>query len=344
MVRVNRHVRTALGVAGATLLLLVVLEGTVQWFLFGRMLWSVQEPLAERVHTEHDELLGWIHLPNVRIADCYGPGRTLTTNSQRFRATTDYGAEPPPGRVRVVCSGDSFTLGYGVGDEQTWCHLLGEVDPRLEPVNMGQGGYGNDQAFLWYRRDGAGLGHRVHVFSFIFAGFDRMKSKRFIGYPKPRLRLSDGELVADNVPVPEGALASPRATQWAVALEQLGLYRAVRRLATPAADVLSDAEVRALSLAMFAELDAQNRAHGSQLLLVWLPTPQDLAPADHDLLRYFVGHECAARGWAFLDLVEPVRALAPAEAAALFDGHFTTAGNRWAAERIAARIGGLLDG
>lgn len=52
----------------------------------------------------------------------------------------------PPGRYASSARGGSFTLGYGVGDADTWCALLQTIDPRLETVNMGQAGYGLDQA------------------------------------------------------------------------------------------------------------------------------------------------------------------------------------------------------
>ena len=43
-----------------------------------------------------------------------------------------------------------------------------DLDPRFESVNMRQGGYGLDQAYLWYQRDGTRLAHDVHIFAFIF--------------------------------------------------------------------------------------------------------------------------------------------------------------------------------
>ncbi len=110
--------------------------GLLSWDLVFRS----KRPVAERVHTDYDEELGWVNRPSVQIKDLYGPGRTLTINAQGFRATRDYPVEVPEGKVRILASGDSFTLGYGVGDADTWCAALERTDPRLEIVNMGQGG------------------------------------------------------------------------------------------------------------------------------------------------------------------------------------------------------------
>jgi len=111
---------------------------------------------AERLHTRYDAELGWISIPNVSLPDLYGPGIGLTTNADGFRGPLPV-EDRDPGTSRVICSGDSFTLGYGVGDLDTWCHQLAALDPGLRTVNMGQGGYGVDQAYLWYKRDGRTL-------------------------------------------------------------------------------------------------------------------------------------------------------------------------------------------
>ena len=104
--------------------------------------------------------------------------------------------------ARAVCSGDSFTYGYGVGNDQTWCARLAAINLCLDTVNLGQGGYGVDQAYLRYRRDAGTLDHDLHLFAFISSDFTRMRSDSFRGYGKPVLKLEDGALVVTNVPVP----------------------------------------------------------------------------------------------------------------------------------------------
>ena len=75
-------------------LTVAVLEGFASIFIFLREVVSNPAPLvAERKHTEYDELLGWINIPDLYIKDMYGPGVYLETNSQSFRADEDYGLD-----------------------------------------------------------------------------------------------------------------------------------------------------------------------------------------------------------------------------------------------------------
>jgi hypothetical protein len=95
-------------------------------------------------------------------------------------------------------------LGFGVDDDHSWCKLLESLDQRLETVNMGQAGYGVDQAYLWYKRDAGTIRHHVHLFAPIVDDFRRMESGTFFGgYSKPFLE--EGSLVVKNVPVPARA-------------------------------------------------------------------------------------------------------------------------------------------
>ena len=138
-------IRLAAGARDASVVLLitVALLGLLEGF--SSFLFVVRQPaksraLAERLHTEHDSLLGWINKPNMFIPDMYGPEKYLRTNSQRFRNNVEFADAPPPDRTRWICAGDSFTLGYGVANDHSWCSLLTSIQPGIEPVNMGQGG------------------------------------------------------------------------------------------------------------------------------------------------------------------------------------------------------------
>jgi hypothetical protein len=310
-----------------------------------------QRPLAERAHTEYDAELGWVNRPNVSLPDLYGPGASLHTNAQRFRGTRDVTARVAPGRVRVVCSGDSFALGYGVGDEATWCHRLEALDARIEAVNMGQGGYGIDQSYLWFARDGAPLEHHVHVFSFIVEDFARMRATSFFGYAKPRLRLDGDRLVAEGVPVPRVSFLFPWLAQNAGLAEELRSVSLLRALAVrsglldAAATARRDAEVPRLAAAVFESLARMHRDARRRLVLVYLPMQDERSDDSTRELRAFVAREARRLGVPFVDGVERLRALEPADVAALYiqaaavdfpaaAGHFNERGNRWAAEWI----------
>jgi hypothetical protein len=353
--------RGAIAWLGRLLLVLCLVEGVASFAHFGSLLAArAQRPLAERSHTEYDAELGWIHRPNVALADLYGPGASLHTNAQRFRGLREVAVDVPPGRLRAICSGDSFALGYGVGDADTWCAQLEALEPRIEAVNMGQGGYGIDQAYLWFLRDGAPLAHHVHLFTFIVEDFARMGSTSFFGYAKPRLRLEDDRLVTEGVPVPRAALRFPWLAQNAHLAGQLRsvalLGHLLGRTGIAPPQPSRDAEVPRLAAAVFAELARLHRDAGRRLVLVYLPMIEELRDDGTAELRRFVAQQAQALGVPFLDGVKALRQLPAAEVASLYiaegasdlpaaAGHFTARGNRWAAEWILAglREQGALD-
>lgn len=338
----------------------VLLEGGSSLVLFARDLAAPKDelPLARLRHTRYDPDLGWAHVPGIRVDDLYGPGAWLQTNGQGFRAERDFSERVPAGRLRAICSGDSFTLGYGVANDETWCARLEAVDPRFETVNMGQGGYGVDQAWLWYRRDGTRLEHDVHVFAFILDDFRRMQATSFLGYPKPVLAVREGELVALNTPVPR----RPRTAAWLAHLERaaagLRTSELVRRLrgrprqerGAPPADVeASDGAALAIVGRVLDALVEENRAKGSQLVLVYLPTPADWKGSESDGWRRVAEREARERGLPYLDLVAELRRLPAREVERLFirpgalayraaAGHLTPKGNAWVAERVHATL------
>ena len=268
-------------------LILVVVEGLASYMLTVHDIMATY-PAAERLHTKYDSVLGWVNEKNVDIKDMYGPGIYLRTNSQGFRNNHDFEPAVPDGKHRIVCSGDSFTLGYGVDNDHTWCQLLATFDPRLETLNMGQGGYGVDQMYLWYKRDGAKFEHQVCLFAFITEDFNRMQSDTFMQYyGKPLIDIENGKLVVKNIPVPR------RAYSWLTdnALLHLGdlrtveLLKRVGRRLRSAPDTADDKETieriaeeridrtQKVLVKIFEDLKHLNAERSSKLVLVYLPTP-----------------------------------------------------------------------
>jgi len=341
--------RSAMAFLGRVVLVLCVVEGLASLARVSALLVSRAEaPLAERSHTEYDPELGWVNRPKLSLPDLYGPGASLHTNAQRFRGERDVPRAAPPGRVRAICSGDSFALGYGVDDDATWCHQLETLEPRLATVNMGQGGYGVDQSYLWFRRDGAALEHQVHLFSFIFEDFARMGVTSFFGYDKPRLRLDGDTLVVDNVPVPRTAHWMPwlaRNAHFAGELRSIQILRGIgRRFGVGAPDVrAANADIPQLAAAVFAELAKLHRDAGRRLVLVYLPMQEEHRDDATAKLRAFIAGEAKRQGVPFLDGVTALREVAPNDVPALFladaatqypsaAGHYTVRGNRWIAQ------------
>ena len=315
--------------------------------------------------TRYDADLGWVSVPNVAISDMYGPGADLHTTSEGFRGRVGPRAAPLPGEVRVVCSGDSFTFGHGVGDDATWCAQLAHLDPRLDAVNMGQGGYGVDQAFLWYRRDGARLAPALHLFAFIDADFERMRSARFLDdYGKPTLAVRDGALVVEHVPAWRRPFWMPTVRVREI-VKRTKLYELTTRLrakagvpATP--DVASEERTHVVdaALAVFDELRAIAARNGGELVLVYLPTAFDcrLPPSAPSGLTWWplIGPRARAAGFRVVDLSADCRHRPAAEQDALFIpegvvpfyaavGHYTVAGNRFVAEALRRELTPFVD-
>jgi len=352
--RLRRWLRLGAGLLLATLILLVLVEGLASLAYFAFRLSDDSQPaLAERSHTRYDEQLGWVNEPNVTVQNLYGPGIDLHTNGQGFRATQDFTRKVRPGQVRVICSGDSFTLGFGVGDGETWCAQLSATDPRLETVNMGQGGYGVDQAYLWYLRDSGVVEHDLHLFAFIYDDFVRMTRDRFLGYGKPVLTLEAGELRVANVPVPRKGYRVPWFTQNAELFDELRSFaafrRLVRRMSRTDSRAVSLGQAVDVALAAFARLAEHHRQRGSTLVLVYLPVEEDYSAGAFDELRARLASWAARNDVAYIDLVEDFRALSPERAARVFipegesafpdaAGHYSRAGSRVIAELLQRRL------
>jgi len=107
----------------------------------------------ERGHGEHvsqDPVLGW----------------TPKGNSAGMRDDVEHEKEPADGVLRIAAFGDSFTYGANVEIPETWAKQISEIDPTIEVLNWGSGGYGLDQAYLRYQRRG-----REYAPHIVFIGY-----------------------------------------------------------------------------------------------------------------------------------------------------------------------------
>ena len=320
-------------------------EGISSIFVVARDASSTR-PLAERSHTRYDEELGWVNLPDLYIKDLYGPGIYVKTNSQSFRNNHDFSATVPSNKVRIICSGDSFTFGYGVDNDHTWCQILASKSEHLESVNMGPGGYGVDQAYLWYKRDGTRLDHDIHIFTFITDDFERMRGSSFLGYGKPVLELQDGDIVTRNIPVPKRSFYTP----WLIhALRSLNNLRSIRLsqelVYRGNSASTTNTPNREVVLKIIEDLYQTNQAKGSTMVLVYLPTREDFTEDTSESWRQLLDAEAEKNNWLFVDLIEEFRKLPPQQVGDLFisediadyygaAGHYTEKGNRFIADTL----------
>jgi hypothetical protein len=310
------------------LVLLVLVEGVASYILLAHDLIALYVPPYRR-HTTYDPELGWVDKPNVHIPDLYGPGLSFTTNSAGFRNKRDFAARIPAHTDRVVCTGDSFTLGVGVDDDQTWCHLLTTLQPRLEAVNMGQPGYGVDQAYLLYKRVRLQLDHNAHLFALIGPDIDRMLSAQFQGYDKPLIDIEHGALALRKVPVPRRSYLFPWLTDHKAILNALRaaqLARLLRHAARAQPPVASDftnerdggGKTREILHLIFLDLKRLNRERGSELILVFLPALSDFQPGSPGAWSALIREEAQATDVPLIDVLQRLQEMPQEDALKMF--------------------------
>lgn len=95
--------------------------------------------------------LGWVTGRNAlaRVGKA-----TYQSNAAGQRAKREYTLAPQPGVLRLAAFGDSFTHCDEVDLSDCWTTRLEEGWPDTEVVNFGVPGYGPDQAWLRYQREG----------------------------------------------------------------------------------------------------------------------------------------------------------------------------------------------
>jgi hypothetical protein len=341
-------------------LALLAFEGLASALLAFRdrptVLWAVG-----RKRSQHDPDIGWVNRPNANIPDLYGKGGYVRINSQGFRNNEEIAQRSAAGRIRVICTGDSFTFGEGVSNDDVWCQLLAAHDPRLEIVNMGQTGYGIDQAYLWYKRDGLPLEHHVHLLSFITDDFFRMQTVFFAGYAKPLLDVVDGRLVVTNLPVPRKSYYATWLARHLRNFNGLRSAELVGRAITKAKSMLfsdkaqsqeeKNARTRVVLRKIFDDLKRIQIERGIQPVLVHLPTLWELSGHDADAREWmaFLKPELAEVGIPILDIMDDFRKLPIGDLVTMFypegrigPNHFNVYGNAVLSQAISRRLQSVI--
>lgn len=322
-----------------------------------------------------DRELGWTVRPGGRT-----PDGLYEANAQGARAPADrsYGERSPGNRLRLVTVGDSFTHGDGVGIEDTWQRNLERLRTDLEVINLGVPGYGTDQAFLRWQRDGRRLQPDFALLGIWPEDICRnLNVVRFFLQPaggfgflsKPRFVLVGGRLEVLNQPVLEGeslvrVLTDPAGASllghdyWAIPgdLEPRPWLRL--RVARVIATLANLYHRRALREGLYAGTDAAGielttaiaeafrgdaTRHGAAPLVVLMPML--------DLFGRFPGEELPlprtlrARGIDVIDLGPPMaRAVRQEGRSCCYeaDGHLSPEGNRrlagWLLDFLAPRL------
>ncbi len=358
MPRPRRFFWTGMLMLAASVLLFALLEGLASVALLaGGILRTSRVMMAERKHTKYDPEIGWVSAPGLRIPDLYAPGIGLSSNSLGFRGVAETAPEKPPGKLRILCSGDSFTHGYAVKDEDAWCAQLAALDPRIDAVNLGMGGYGIDQMYLWYRRNAANARHDLHVLAVTNADFERVRSAEFAGYAKPFLELRDGVLKVSNRPVPRASWLAPyllQLGQSAAKLRAVELAGALR-LSGSGPRKAPESNTRRILEAVLDDLTRIARERSAGLLLVYIPSDSECQPGGfRSPWREFWRDQGARRRLMVRDLTPDCRALGE-EARRLYIrdasryhvagalGHQNEHGHRFVAELLLPEVQSALN-
>ena len=331
------EIKTAIIVVLSTLFLFVVIEG------LGSTAVSLSQVLrapSSPTISHYDELLGWVSIPGNYVPDMYGPGKYARTNAQGFRNNQEIDLATQDSGLRIICSGNSFAFGEGVANEHAWCNQLSVLDGRFETVNMGQPGFGVDQMFLRYRRDGLPIDHSIHIFAFIGGDLNRMAYSNMHRHGKPVMTVSNGELVVENVPVPRLRWSVSRVLDKADFRSVDFARRLLARL-SPSSETDADiiGRVGPVATKIFQTLEQMSDEKKVVPVFVFLPAQRDIGKDQ----PWYLWAKATMQQLAlpFIDLTPALRAVPAGQAATFFipdgqpaAGHYTEAGNAWVAEQI----------
>jgi hypothetical protein len=145
---------------------------------------------------------GWAIKPN-------GVSENYRANGDGIRSDRAYQTNPPPNIKRISTFGDSYTHCDYVKNEHTWQVYMEALDPGVETINFGVGGFGLDQAYLRYKEFGQRF--RSHI---VLIGYMSENLYRHVntfrpfyvptaGIPlaKPRFCLKEGTLTLIPNPI-----------------------------------------------------------------------------------------------------------------------------------------------
>jgi lysophospholipase L1-like esterase len=302
---------------------------------------------------------GWMNRPGITAV--YGEPEfriEVTHNSRGFRGP-EVPASKPPGKIRVLVLGDSFTYGIGVADDETFSARLAQLDPRLEVLNTGVNGYGTAQELLSLRDDGLALRPDLVLVAFFWNDVGNSYKRAF-----PRFELDGAEL---RWPEPQVAAApeAPRRTrrEWlrhsyayrflSDRLKLLGYgVKLALRIPIEESDFVREADREAawrLEAALLRAIRDLAASAGARTALAVIPEQVQvepdvpvigLDPADYDVLGR-LREICAALELPVIDLLPALRAAHEAERAALYyrkDRHLTARGHAVAARALHAEF------
>ena len=209
-------------VALGTVVALILSEGLIRLAAPKRL-----ETIEAADFAQFDPWFGWTNRPGAagptRAAGQYDTSARINSRGLRDR-------EIAPARtgagVRVLCLGDSFTWGWGVGNDETYPKVLERELPGSEGINAGVCGWGTAQELLWLEREGLAYAPDAVVLGFYLNDFADNASDSGGGYRRPTYALDGGRLVLRNVPI-QGPRGGPLVALGAFARSHLLTLRLI---------------------------------------------------------------------------------------------------------------------
>ena len=211
---------------------LAAVLATLAAFELGLALVAPQTSRTPRVW-QHDPDLGWANRPGAAGVLVEPELEVeIAINAAGLRGP-EVSIEKPSGTRRVALFGDSFAEGWGVAEPDTIRARLEarlrarDSEARAEVLNFGVAGYGTDQEFLLFAKQGRRFAPDVVCLLFFTNDLwditDREGWGGGVVVPKPRFQLRpDGTLALTGVPVPRVAAWDPPAFPGAAWLAHLG--------------------------------------------------------------------------------------------------------------------------
>jgi hypothetical protein len=176
-------------------LAIVVLLGEVGLRLFATRLGLAVNEKSRFCRFDHE--LGWAPLENVTYAEKENH-YFVHQNQFGLRGPDDTRLNKTSGRKRVLVLGDSYVWGVGVSQEELFTapEVYGTND---ELINGGVSGYGTDQEYLFYLREGQKFDVDQVVLAFtLYNDVENNLNSKQYSYLKPYFTLNGGELVLHN--------------------------------------------------------------------------------------------------------------------------------------------------
>ena len=230
--------------------------------------------LDQKICDKWDAELGWVPNPNcnsVRSSVRY------TTNSQGFRGIKEF--KPEKNRTRTIIVGDSFTWGENNQDNETYPFYLDKLfNGSIDVINMGVHGYGPDQFYLYYMRNGSKYKPDIVIFGLFLPDIHRTAFK-VRSFFKPRFIIENDKLKLDpsstNIPDLKTALEMSSAIKKKPRLYSisyaLGILNKASRLISSYKDEVN------LTLKIVEEMNSKLKENNTRLIVLLIP--------EHDMVE-----------------------------------------------------------